>query len=434
MKFALIGMNIPMLLPTLLTDVLFAGHEAADIAVFEKNGAMADVLQKYMYAVYDKAGIGGMPIVSGDLDEVLDEADCVAFDDDCMPGSRFRMDQEALSGTEGDDQGLSDQARVNGGLGGLLHTLRCGEKALSLCERMRECCPEALVISLVQPVGRICRVFEDAGFRCYGLAPTPLRGANGLEGICHGLHRKADTVNATIAGLPNFEFLLALTDEATGADVLPAVELLAEENTLGRLTRRWLDWYGAIAIGSVPAHAELLAAQPDFIPEQNPSFGETVEQRKERILHMNTVGAHGASDREGMMSQITLLSKASALRPMQLALALLRGTDLTMEAVTRCNNGILPQLPKDAMIEAKLVLQAGQDVTKPLTVPAELGEVLCELAQTDADAAKAVTGDRGAVRAVVEEDPAMGGLDRLYLQDVAEKLIEMHAEVLPRFC
>ena len=433
MKFALIGMNIPMLLPTLLADVLFAGREPADIAVFEKNGAMADVMQKYMYAVYDKAGIGGMPIVSGDWSEVLDEADCVVFDDDCMPGSRFRMDQEALSGTEGDESGLSDQARVNGGLGGLMHTLRCGEKALTLCEQMREICPEALVISLAQPVGRICRVFENTGFRCYGLAPTPLRGVNGLEGICHALHRKTDSVSEVIAGLPNFEFLLQLTDEATGADVLPAVELLAEENTLGRLTRRWLDWYGAIAIGSVTAHAELLAAQPDFIPEQNPPFGETVEQRKERILHMNTVGTHGASDREGMMSQITLLSKAPALRPMQLALALLRETDLTMEAVTRRNNGALPQLPKDAMIEAKLVLKAGQDASRPVALPPALAEVLCELAQTDADAAQAATGDRGAVRAVIEDDPALGGLDRLYLQEVAERLIEMHGEVLPRF-
>ena len=44
MKFALIGTDIPTLLPTLLTDLLFAGKEAAEIAVHENNPAMQDVL------------------------------------------------------------------------------------------------------------------------------------------------------------------------------------------------------------------------------------------------------------------------------------------------------------------------------------------------------------------------------------------------------
>ena len=41
-------------------------------------------------------------------------------------------------------------------------------------------------------------------------------------------------------------------------------------------------------------------------------------------------------------------------------------------------------------------------------------------------------GDRGALREAIETDPALDGLDRLYLQDVADKLIELHRDVLPR--
>ena len=52
-----------------------------------------------------------------------------------MPASRFRMDREALSGEKDDDPGLSDQARVNGGIGGLMHALRGGEKALEPLRR-----------------------------------------------------------------------------------------------------------------------------------------------------------------------------------------------------------------------------------------------------------------------------------------------------------
>lgn len=432
MKFALIGQDIPMLLPTLLADLLFAGNEGADTAVYENNPAMQGVLQGYMDAIYQKRGLGGRALVSEDLPQVLEEADCVIYAGDCMPASRFRMDRDALAGTSEEDPGLSDQARVNGGLGGLMHALRGGNKVLDLCEEMTYACPDALVINLAQPMGRICAVFADAGFRCYGLGPTPLRGANGLEGLCHALHRKPATVTADIAGLPGFAFLLSLRDAATGADLLPAAEEVARKGDLGRLARRWLDWYGALPMGKVTDHAEFLPAQPDFIPEAEPTFGESVEQRKERILHMNTVSGKGADSREGMMAQLVLLSKAPAQRPVQLALALLRGMDLRMAAVTRRNRGVLPQLENHAIIEAELTLRAGEDVSTARRVPEALADILRAVDETNRLVARAAAGDRGALREAIETDPALDGLDRLYLQDVADKLIELHRDVLPR--
>lgn len=432
MKFALIGQDIPMLLPTLLADLLFAGNEGADTAVYENNPAMQGVLQGYMDAIYQKRGLGGRALVSEDLPQVLEEADCVIYAGDCMPASRFRMDRDALAGTSEEDPGLSDQARVNGGLGGLMHALRGGNKVLDLCEEMTYACPDALVMNLAQPMGRICAVFADAGFRCYGLGPTPLRGANGLEGMCHALHRKPATVTADIAGLPGFAFLLSLRDAATGADLLPAAEEAARKGDLGRLARRWLDWYGALPMGKVTDHAEFLPAQPDFIPEAEPSFGESVEQRKERILHMNTIASKGADSREGMMAQLVLLSKAPAQRPVQLALALLRGTDLRMAAVTRRNRGVLPQLENHAIIEAELTLRAGEDVSPARRVPEALADILRAVDETNRLVARAAAGDRGALREAIETDPALDGLDRLYLQDVADKLIELHRDVLPR--
>lgn len=432
MKFALIGQDIPMLLPTLLADLLFAGNEGADTAVYENNPAMQGVLQGYMDAIYQKRGLGGRALVSEDLPEVLEEADCVIYAGDCMPASRFRMDRDALAGTSEEDPGLSDQARVNGGLGGLMHALRGGNKVLDLCEEMTYACPDALVINLAQPMGRICAVFADAGFRCYGLGPTPLRGANGLEGLCHALHRKPATVTADIAGLPGFAFLLALRDASTGADLLPTAEEVARRGDLGRLARRWLDWYGALPMGKVTDHAEFLPAQPDFIPEAEPSFGESVEQRKERILHMNTIASKGADSREGMMAQLVLLSKAPAQRPVQLALALLRGTDLRMAAVTRRNRGVLPQLENHAIIETELTLRAGEDVSTARRVPEALADTLRAVDETNRLVARAAAGDRGALREAIETDPALDGLDRLYLQDVADKLIELHQDVLPR--
>ena len=433
MKFALIGQDIPMLLPTLLADLLYAGKQAADVAVEEKNSAMRDVLQRYGDAVIRQSGLPARLTVTDSRREALTDADCVIYAGDCMAASRFRQDREALSGTGEDNPGLTDQARVNGGIGGLMHTLRQGENVLNLCEAMQEHCPEALVITLGQPVARTTAMFLNQGFRCYGLGRTPMKGANGLDMLVKKLERKEQDVHATVAGLPGFAFLLSLHDRETGEDLLPYLLDMTELGELGRLTRRWLDWYGALPIGDVTDHAEFLPAQEDYIPEEEPEFGESVERRKDRILYMNKVGEQGAEDDEGLMAQWLLLSKAPPIRPMQLALAILCGDDIDIPAVTRRNDGELPQLPREAIIEASLSLRQGSPVPHRTLLPDGLADVCGEIDETNRLAALAAEGDRSALRECVDLDPALAGLDRLYCQDLVEKMLEMHADVLTRF-
>lgn len=150
-KFAFIGQDIPMHLPFLLVDFLYAGKEDGILAVEEKNAAMRDVLQHYAEAIVYASGRKAQIIVSGNRQEVLMGADCVVYAGDCMAATRFRQDQEALGGVKEDDPGLSDQARVHGGIEGLLHTLRQGEVVLDLCRNMRSACPKAIVVTLGQP-------------------------------------------------------------------------------------------------------------------------------------------------------------------------------------------------------------------------------------------------------------------------------------------
>ena len=432
MKIALIGQDIPMLLPTLMTDLLFAGKEPADIALEEKNPAMQDLLRGYGDAVLRKAGIGGTLAVSDSREAVLSGADCVIYAGDCQPGSRFHMDRNALGSDEENDPGLTDQARVNGGLGGLMHALRAGEEVLRLCDAMDECCPEALVINLGQPVARTTAVFLNRGYRCYGLGRTPMKGASGADTYIRRLRIPPERAEVTIAGLPGFAFLMAIRDG--GKDLAGKLKKAAENNELGALSRRWLDWWGALPVGDVTDHAEFLPAQPDYIPEEKPEFGETVEKRRERILYMNTVREQGAEKQEGAMAQLLLLSKAPPIRPVKLALALLRKETAVLEAVTRRNGRTLPDLPPEAVIEANLALRDGEDVTESIRLPAALAEIMTEVDAANRLAAKAAAGDREALREYMEEDPALGGLDRLYCMEVADALIRMHADVLPRLC
>jgi len=421
-----------MLLPASLTDLLFAGEARdAEVCLAEENPAMREVLGRYGEEIFRQAGASGTFRVTGDRREALRGADCVLYAGDCEAATRFAMDRSALSGEEEDDPGLTDQARVSGGIGGLLHTLRAGSAVLDLCDEMDEACPEALVVHLSQPTARITEIFALRGYRCFGLGPSPWKGPNGLEALTRRLGVKPEEVSARIAGLPGFAFLLGL--KAGGKDLLPRVKRMVKDGEWGNLARRWLSWWDAVPVGDVTRHAEFLPAQPDYIPEERPAFGESVEKRRERILWMNTVAEQGAASREGAMAQLLLLSKASPLRPVRLALALLRGETAVLPAVSRRNRGELSGLPPEAVIEADLHLREGEILPEGQPMPPALTEIMREIDETNRLAARAAFGDRGALRECLETDPALAGLDRLYCQDLTEKLMELHSDVLPRF-
>lgn len=432
MRIAMIGQDVPTLLPALLTDLLFAGAEAnAEVTVEEGNPAMQELLQGYGEKIFAKAGKGGTFQVFSEREKVLEGADCVIYAGDCQAASRFFQDRSALDSDEEEDPGLTDQARVNGGIEGLLHALRAGEVILKLCDDMDKYCPKALVINLGQPVARTTAVFEDRGYRCYGMGRTPMRGANGIDNYAKRLQIRPENVQAVTAGLPGFAFLIEMKDGKT--DLLTKLKKAADNGELGSLARRWLGWWDAIPVGDVTDHAEFLPAQEGFIPDERPEFGETVEKRKERILYMNTVRDQGADSREGAMAQLLLLSKVPPVRPMKLALALLRNETAEIPAVARKNGGTMPQLSPEAIIETALILKDGKQEMPTIRVPEALADILCEVDNANRLAAKAAFGDREALREYVETDPALDGLDRLYCRDVVDALIEMHKDVLTRF-
>ena len=429
MKIALIGQDIPMLLPALLADLLFAGKETdADVFAEETNPAMRDVLQGYGEAVFRKAGARGGITVSAERGEVLREADCVIYAGDPQAASRFFMDRNALGSDDEDNPGLTDQARVNGGIEGLMHALRAGKAVMRLCDDMDTYCPGTIVINLGQPMARTTSVFLNRGYRCFGMGRTPMKGANGVDTYAKRLQIAPENLKAETAGLPGFAFLTEIRDGA--GDLMPKLKKAAANGELGSLSRRWLGWWDAIPAGDVTDHAEFLPAQPDYIPDEKPEFGETVERRKERILYMNTVREQGADAGEGAMAQLLLLSKAPPIRPMRLALALIRKETGDYPAVTRRNGGEMPQLPREAVIETTLRLKNGEAVERGIRIPDALAETMAEIDDANRLAARAAMGDPGALREYVENDPALGGLDRLYCQDVAEALIRLNEDML----
>ena len=433
MKITLIGQDIPRLLPALLADLFFACKADAEAAIEERNESMRELLQRYGDAVAAKAGRGKVRLYARRRD-ALDGADAVIYAGEPMAASRFRMDQEALSGIGDADEGLRDQARTLGGIGGLMRTLRQGEAVYTLCDEMRDCCPDAVVISLGQPVARTVEMFRRGGFPAWGLTAGWRKGPGGLEWLCRKLRVPPEKLDAEAAGLPDFCFLTRMADRRDGRDWLASAMALAAEGELGRLSRRWLASLEALPVGSIPDHAAWMAAQEDYAPDPNPALAEPVEQRKERIRRMNLAAEKGLSDREGQAAQLLLLAAAPAQRPCQLALALLRQEDLALDAAVRPNSQRAVQnLPLAAVVEAPLTLSGGVEQPAHILLPGPLAELCLDIDETSRLAAQAAAGDWSALRECVELDPALASLDRLYVQEVVARMIDLHRDILSRW-
>ena len=104
-----------------------------------------------------------------------------------------------------------------------------------------------------------------------------------------------------------------------------------------------------------------------------------------------------------------------------------------MPEVTRPNAGNILSLPSDSYISCPLVLEKGQEVPRGISIPAMLTSLMGDIAYTSHLASMAALSDRSALRECVETDPALEGLDRLYVQEVVDALIRMHSDILTQF-
>jgi len=424
MKITLVGSQTAQWLPSLAADLFFANKVNCEIWLYEGNGTLGKLAQDYLSGLIAHGKAKASAHFTSDLEEALTGADAVIYADECQNASRFFNDREALKSPDENDAGLTDQARPWAGLEGLLMTLRVGSKALKLCEVMKTVCPHAVVINLSKPLSQLTALFHQQGFTAYGLDGSHLKGPDGIEGLCRAMKKNRLTFQS--AGLNGFAFLVQLTGDQ--ADLIHKAQTAVKHGDWGELKKRWLDWYGMIPLGA--DHGQYLPAQPDWQPDEEPQLSESVERRKERILQMNTVVNKGAASREGTMAQVTLLSQVAPARPGQLVAALFTDGAITLPAVVQKNGRRIPQLSPNAVIEASFTPRGENP---PILFTQEAAAIMEEIADIHLLSARAATGDREALRDVIETDPALSGLDRLYCLDVVEALIRMNEDVLPRF-
>ncbi|MFF9106899.1 6-phospho-beta-glucosidase [Streptomyces sp. NPDC014805] len=304
--------------------------------------------------IFAKQGHPGRVVTTADLDAGVDGADAVLLQ--LRVGGQAAREQDETWPLE---CGCVGQETT--GAGGLAKALRTVPVVLDIAERVRRTNPHAWIIDFTNPVGIVTRALLEAGHKAVGLCNVAI-----------GLQRKfAAHLGVTPAEVHlDHVGLNHLTWETgvrlggpEGEDVLPRL-LAGHGDAIAadlRLPRPLLD-----RLGVVPSYyLRYYYAHDEVVGElrTKPSRAAEVAAMERQLLEMYADPA--------LNEKPDLLAKRGGAyyseAAVDLAAALLGGAGSPYQVVNARNQGTLPFLPDDAVIEVQAAV--GPKGAAPLPVP-----------------------------------------------------------------
>ncbi|MDX2705110.1 6-phospho-beta-glucosidase [Streptomyces sp. PA03-6a] len=309
------------------------------------------------------------------------------------------------------------------GAGGLAKALRTVPVVLDIAERVRRAAPGAWIIDFTNPVGIVTRALLQAGHKAVGLCNVAIgfqRKFAGLLGVA------PEDVHLDHVGLNHLTWERGVRlGGPAGEDVLP--KLLAEHaDAIAadlHLPRPVLD-----RLGVVPSYyLRYYYAHDEVVREMRTKPSRAAEVA---AIEAELLGMYGD---ETLDEKPELLSRRGGAyyseAAVALASSLLRDTG-DVQVVNTLNNGTLPFLPDDAVIEVPATVDAHG--THPLPVPPldplYAGLVANVTAYEDLALTAAVHGGRDRVFKALLSHPLVGQYE--YAEALTDRLIAHNREHL----
>ncbi|MFC9300904.1 6-phospho-beta-glucosidase [Streptomyces albidoflavus] len=368
--------------------------------------------------IFARQGHPGTITTTGDLDAGVEGADAVLL--------QLRVGgQAARQRDESWPLECGCVGQETTGAGGLAKALRTVPVVLDIAERVRRTNPDAWIIDFTNPVGIVTRALLQAGHKAVGLCNVAI-------GFQRKFARLLDVAPAEIhlghVGLNHLSWETSVRiGGPTGEDVLP--RLLTEHGDAIaadlHLPRPLLD-----RLGVVPSYYLRYFYAHDVVVDElrtGPSRAEKVAAMERELLELYADPA--LDEKPELLSQRggAFYSEAAV----DLAAALLGRGGSPLQVVNARNNGTLPFLPDDAVVEVQA--EVGPEGARPLAVPAldplYAGLVQHVTAYEDLALRAALEGGRDRVFAALLAHPLIGQYDQA--ETLTDLLLSHNQEHLP---
>lgn len=314
----------------------------------------------------------------------------------------------------------------NGGPGGLFHCMRNIPIILDICHDIERLCPSALVLNFTNPVSRVSMAVDR-------------HSSVKAVGLCHGiggqLHRLAevlgtasDNLDAKAAGLNHFTWILDLRFKDSGEDAYPELRRRLREHdpAFQPLSRKLFETHGFYPSPGDDHIGEYLSWATEYCPMHGYNF-EAAERYKaetwERIRRIVS-GDEPVDD---------LVKRRSGERALAIIAGILSNSNHVELAVNVPNNGSIPNLPDDAIVEVPAVVSgAGVSPLRMDTLPAGIASLCATQIGVQGLAVEAaVTGSRDLALQALLADPVIRSAKAA--EAILDELLILETEHLPQF-
>jgi 6-phospho-beta-glucosidase len=310
------------------------------------------------------------------------------------------------------------------GAGGLAKALRTVPVVLDIAERVRRANPDAWIIDFTNPVGIVTRALLQAGHKAVGLCNVAIGFQRKFAKL---LEVAPSEVYLEHVGLNHLSWELGVRiGGPEGADLLPG--LLAEHGAAIaedlHLPRAVLD-----RLGVVPSYyLRYFYAHDEVVRElrTSPSRASQVAEMEKQLLEM--YGDPALDEKPELLGKRggAFYSEAAV----DLAASLLRGGGSPVQVVNTYNNGTLPFLPDDAVIEVQARVDTSGAVPLPVPEldPLYAGLVANVTAYENLALDAALHGGRDRVYRALLSHPLIGQYE--YAEALTDQLIAHNREHL----
>ncbi|MFJ9809988.1 6-phospho-beta-glucosidase [Streptomyces sp. NPDC101158] len=385
--------------------------------------------------IFARQGHGGTIVTTSDLDAGVEGADAVLLQ--LRVGGQAARERDETWPLE---CGCVGQETT--GAGGLAKALRTVPVVLDIAERVRRTNPDAWIIDFTNPVGIVTRALLQAGHKAVGLCNVAIgfqRKFAALLGVSPA------EVHLDHVGLNHLTWETGVRlGGPEGENLLP--RLLAEHGDAVaddlRLPRSVVE-----RIGVVPSYYLRYFYAHDAVVEElrtKPSRAAEVAEMEKQLLEM--YGDPALDEKPGLLAKRggAFYSEAAV----DLAASLLSGTGKgsagpsaggtggrraggsPYQVVNTANNGTLPFLPDDAVIEVQAAVGPNGAVPLPVAPvdPLYAGLIAHVTAYEDLALEAALRGGRDRVFKALLAHPLVGQFDRA--DGLTDRLIAHNREHL----
>ncbi|MCY0934602.1 6-phospho-beta-glucosidase [Streptomyces sp. H34-S4] len=304
--------------------------------------------------IFAKQGHPGLITTTSDLDAGVADADAVLLQLR-IGGQAARLQDE----TWPLECGCVGQETT--GAGGLAKALRTVPVVLDIAERVRRSNPDAWIIDFTNPVGIVTRALLQAGHKAVGLCNVAIGFQRRFAAM---LDLTPADIHLDHVGLNHLTWELGVRKGGPeGENLLPQLIAQHGDSIAGdlRLPRRVLD-----RLGVVPSYyLRYFYAHDEVVRElgTKPSRAAEVAAMEKELLGL--YGDPALDEKPELLAKRggAFYSEAAV----DLAAALLGDGGSALQVVNTLNNGTLPFLPDDAVIEVQA--RVDRSGPTPLAVP-----------------------------------------------------------------